>query len=187
MKIKTYCPIFSGFYEGLFDLCTEDFCEENDCNYDDLEIDYSGYQNEISKAICIEVSNYLADYVHSITFESLRSPRFYNFENDSINCLIDPNKDAIKEYIYENKEAFEKYLRENYSSCDGFISSYSNLFIDWTEDTKDFSNFSNDAHKLGSILQFISENEGISEGDIYHDVMDHIDEYEYIKIKQDEQ
>jgi hypothetical protein len=184
MKIQTDAPIFTGFYESIFDLDTENFCEDNDCQYDSLDIDYKSYQTDVAKAICQEVGKQMSDFIGSIKFESLESPKYYNYSNDSINVLIDPNKETISNYIYENKEAFCKYLKENYTSCDGFASYHSNSFDEWECLTKNFRSFKVHSHYLGSVLQFIAENEGITEGDLYHNVMESIDEYEYIKIKE---
>lgn len=186
MKIKTYLPIFTGFYESIFDLDTTDFCEENDCQYDDLEIDYNAYNTAVSKQLCKVVGEVMSDFIGIIKFESLQSPKFYNYESDSINVLIGPIKENISNYIYEHKEEFCKYLKENYSSCDGFISSHSNSFDEWECLTKNFRSFKVHNHYLGSILEFIAQNEGITESDIYWDVMESIDTYEYITLKTEE-
>jgi hypothetical protein len=184
MKVSTYCPIFEGFYESIFDLDTENFCEENDCQYDDLEIDYKKYQTDVAKAICQEVGKQMSDFIGTIKFESLESPKQYNFESDSIYVLIGAIKENISNYIYEHKNQFCKYLRDNYTSCDGFISSHSNSFDEWECLTKNFRSFKVHTHYLGSVLQFIAENEEITEEDLYYNVMEQINEYEYIKIKQ---
>jgi hypothetical protein len=184
MKIQTYLPVFTGFYESLFDLDTDNFCEEHDCSYDDLEIDYNGYMIAVSKSLCIEVGRQMSDFIGTIKFESLESPKYYNYSNDSINVLIGPIKENISNYIYEHKDEFCKYLRDNYTSCDGFVSSHSNSFDEWEQLTKNFRSFKVHTHYLGSVLQFIAENEEITEEDLYYNVMEQIDEYEYIKIKQ---
>ena len=138
----------------------------------------------VSKSLCIEVGRQMSDFIGTIKFESLESPKYYNYSNDSINVLIDPNKETISNYIYEHKDEFCKYLRDNYTSCDGFVSSHSNSFDEWECLTKNFRSFKIHSHYLGSVLQFIAENEEITEEDLYYNVMEQIDEYEYIKIKQ---
>lgn len=181
MRTKTYLPIFTGFYESIFDLDPNEVLYENESlTYDDLTIDYQSYNIEVSKQLCNVIADKLSDFVHDIKFERLVSPKYYNFSNDSIDVLIDYNKQAIQEYIYENQEAFEKYLKQNYTSCDGFISSFSNSFEEWEKLTKKFKNFRADAHLLGSILQFISENEEITECDLYSEVMEGVDTLKYI-------
>ncbi len=186
MKIQTYLPVFTGFYESLFDLDTDNFCEEHDCSYDDLEIDYNAYHLAVSKQLCKVVGDYMSDFIGTIKFESLKSPKYYNFENDSINVLIGPIKENISNYIYEHKEEFCKYLKENYSSCDGFISHHSNSFDEWEQLTKNFRSFKVHTHYLGSILEFIAQNEEITEGSIYYDVMESIDTWEFITLKTEE-
>ena len=106
----------------------------------------------------------MSDFIGSIKFESLQSPKYYNYESDSINVLIEPNKENISNYIYENKEEFCKYLKENYTSCDGFISSYTNDPEEWLE------GWHEDSHKVGSVLQFICRNEDMEEPMYFDDL-----------------
>jgi hypothetical protein len=99
----------------------------------------------------------LSDFVSSIEFEKISSPKYYNFENDAIHCEIDFNEESVMNYLNENKDAFSTYIRERYSSRDGFISFYENNAEEWLEGWQE------DNHKVGSVLQFICENEGFEE------------------------
>lgn len=161
MKTKTYLPLFSGFYGSHWD--EPDFYGEeeifdipNDTTYDDF-VDWDAYHNHIAKEMCNEVECLLSDFVTNIEFESIRSPKYYNFENDSINCEIEFNDKAIEQYIQDNFSLFKDYIKLMYTSRDGFISSYSNDATEWLEDWKE------DQHKVGSILEFICTNEGYEE------------------------
>ena len=58
--------------------------------------------------------------------------------------------------------AFEDYLKR-YKSYDGFISRYSHYVSDW----KVTNELLNHSHKLGSVLDFIALNEGVSEDSMY--------------------
>ena len=55
-------------------------------------------------------------------------------------------------------------MLDNYKSYDGFISSY-DCFPD-SDDWNDY-NIINGKHQLGSALNFIAENEGINELDMW--------------------
>jgi hypothetical protein len=186
--IKTFCPNFNGFYNSIYDYDYDNVKynineireEKNLLPIDDFEIDFKKYAKDVSEKYCEVMQNVLKDYVNSIVFENVHSPKEYNYYNDSINCTIDIKYDVIKEYIYNNIDAFNKYLKNNFTSCDGFISFYGNTFESWKDDTKDFIEY---GKEIGYILEFIYNN--IFDVDdnlnIYEIVMNHIDTLEYIE------
>lgn len=127
---KTLVQIpFQGFYESVhdanFDSCIESELEHLDLNYDDCEIN-------------IERSAYAVQYVEAIRneynfnfleFESLSSPREYNFETDRIFAYADLNE--LIELLMVNKDGFKTWLLKRMASRDGFIPHYSNVLLDW--------------------------------------------------------
>ena len=177
-KVKTFLPLFSGFYGTIFESYEENELEyineirkENGLeplDYDEVEFDCEGYRKAAAYACCKFVEGELKDLglVENIVFENIYSPNYYNFGNDSINCEIWVKPEKLSEYVNENVEVFTKYLKENYSSRDGFISSHSNDFEEWKEETKNFTTFE-DTHKLGAILGCVLENEDIKESYMY--------------------
>lgn len=63
-------------------------------------------------------------------FESLHSPKFYNFQTDIIFAHI--STDEIKRiYSLVNKDDFEEVAKEWFTSCPGFISFYSPNIETW--------------------------------------------------------
>jgi hypothetical protein len=161
MKTKTYLPLFSGFYnshwdEPCFDGEEEIFDLPKGMYFEEF-IDWTKYHEHIAKEMCNEVQYLLSDFVSDIEFEKISSPKYYNFENDSIHCEIDFNEEKVMEYLNENQDAFSTYIKNNYTSRDGFISSYENNASEWLHE------WQNDSHKVGSVLQFICENEGFEE------------------------
>ena len=187
-KIKTFLPVFNGFYESIWQFdddmvlynINEDRQEKglSEIDFDNLEINNAEYEKDVSIAFCEVLEKELSDYVKSITFENLYSPKQYNFSTDSINCEIEPDADAISAFIYKNKDAFCEYLKENYTGCDGFIPSYSNAFDVWANNTLGFKSFNCNGHYLGSILQFICNILDIN--DLYEAVKSEIYEGDYI-------
>jgi len=154
MKIKTYLPIFTGFYNTIFDI-PEDI--------QDIEsIDYKKYENDVSNQLCEIVENELSNFIKDIEFIKVDSPKYYNYSNDTIDCIITPKKQAILSYIKQNYNNWCKYLKDNYTSYDGFISHYDNNpnSEDWNLD----SLFKK--HQLCSVLNFIAKNENITEFDL---------------------
>jgi len=180
---KTYLPVFTGFYNTIFQANNED-CEIDDINmhrrnknmneisFDDCNFNYVEYHEEISKCVTEYLHNELKEIniVDSIKFEALYSPREYNFHNDSINVeinLTDDNIKTIKKYLYDNIDLYRQYLKDNYTSCSGFISYFPNHLEGWQELTKDFTEYTDKMHVLGSILEFICEMEEINTDTMY--------------------
>lgn len=165
-EYQTWLPKFNGFYgSGLIG--------DNDLNYllfDDpgvvakehLDwitnavydyIDYSDYQLELSQVICDCIGSELIEQipaVKSVEFETLQSPREYNFSNDSINIKIKCVylDDIVKACL--KRENFVEYIHDRYTSYDGFMSFYENDIDKWIETLDDDID-----HKLGSMLEFL--------------------------------
>ena len=180
--IETYLPIFNGFYGTLFETHGEDE-EINDINqqreengfseidFSDCKFDYKEYEKRVAEK-CTEVIEFELNEILKIRmnfeFQSVISPREYNFTNDSINIEVKiEDLNSIKDYLRENQENFGEYLRENYTSYDGFISSWSNNPAIWFSylDKEDRME-----HVLGSVMNFILINEGYEVIDLYHNL-----------------
>jgi len=168
-KIDTYLPVFPGFYNTIFESDESDviYRINNDrgakklqpLKFDQIEFDYENYENEVAKDCCsfIEYELNRLNFITSIHFQSISSPREYNFSNDSINISVELSEDnikRIKQYLFENIKAFKDYIEKRYTSCSGFISSYSNDHTEWLAEIDEALFHS---HKLGSILNFICE------------------------------
>ena len=187
-QIKTYLPLFSGFYNTLWDHEIDSYEQEQEyggsvfdklkidiskldlnCVELPINIDYAKYHEAMSKAIVDGVNNLIEIDGLSFEYESLSSPREYNFSNDSINVIANIKAAGkfhkfIVSYLNQNAEAWGGYLEDRYSSCDGFISSYPNTISGWKDETSNYTEL--DGHYLGSILEFYCNNEGIDEQDI---------------------
>lgn len=177
MKVETFLPIFSGFYGTRYE-APDPYPEDKPeyvRNEKECEVDYSEYTDRMSKAVTANVESELSDFVHSITFQRLRSPKYYNFANDAIDVEIEPNVSAIRQYVADNYEAFAEFIRERYTSRSGFISHYSNDPDTWVNEyTEGLTNFSNNGHHLGTILEFIAQNEGVTDVTVFPDNEYHI-------------
>ena len=154
---KTLVKIpFSGFYnsthDGIIDSaleyeseCYTDSEKANDIILDVLNINhYDKIREELSK-VFVESINELFWYEYDIKlnleFDSLKSPRFYNYSTDEIYCYID--NDKINELIalLDNENDFIEVLKDKYQSRDGFIVFDSTL---QAIDNKDYSLFFSD-------------------------------------------
>ena len=182
-SIPTWLPIYSGNYgtiwedapneEREIDWINEQRAEKNlnPIEFDDIEFNYADFYNDLAELITDEIENELKEFVYSVKFNKLESPREYNFTNDSIHCEIKPKIKAIREYIESNFDKWSKYLKDNYTSYDGFYSHHSNSS---ESDEWQIDKACKDRHKLGAILNFIGLNEGIDEWDIYDNVIGNV-------------
>ena len=170
MKTETFLPGFSGFYGTIHEfnenaIQSDDIVERLDeehvldipssIDLDDLyEVDYEQYQKDYVEAYTDVIEEFFNDNGLKVkfTFQSVVSPKYYNFSNDSINIECDYEPSDIIDLIEENFEAFQKYIEESYTSRDGFSSSYSNDADEWMNGIRE-DGFGD--HELGACLEFI--------------------------------
>ena len=112
-KFDTYLPLFSGFYYGMFD---SDYLEEMeyewvneqrankrlepiDC---DLEFDYREYRNDVGESCCSSLEYIFEPFTLRVKFQSISSPQYYNYSNDSINCEIELDVLELQKYMEEH-------------------------------------------------------------------------------------
>jgi hypothetical protein len=166
--IKTYLPQFAGFYGSLFGAVIEDqeerILEDENLTSDEVDFDYSQVRTAITKE-CVGVFedafNRDMGTDLKVTFDYIYSPKFYNFENDSINVSIQFSSgdfERIKNTLIANALEVAKELKERYSTRPGFISFTSTDFTDWMEDLqKEHENEEEDSHKWGAILDILCD------------------------------
>lgn len=171
LNIKSWLPIFSGFYGTIWDNSENnselEYLREQGLTDEELEELSSlkcydegirDYQDGITR----ELTNFIGQdliklgMLKSIKYERIVSPKYYS--NDSVNVtdtLTKKNQKAIKDYLANHFDAWRKYLQEYYTSCSGFISHYDNdpLLDDWRDDAI-FAE-----HQLGQVYNFILNNE----------------------------
>lgn len=176
-NIESYLPVFTGFYETIFQ-ADEEQVIESPYKYDDYDFDYTGYQIQVAKECCDAIENKLEDIGNfdiKIKYQDIISTKYYNFANDTVNVKYILSKNSSKEidkYLSYHIDAFTNYIKDHYTSRDGFNSSYSNDVIVWlNEYLNDSQQLS---HVFGSILEFILTNEKYSDYDLYGDISGNI-------------
>ena len=91
------------------------------------DIDYQETYKSYIDNYCSELSDFILDeFKIDIDFEnlSLNSPRFYNFETDTIDCEVNKDKvEKLNTYFLKDKD-FIQYLNKRTKSYSGFISFY---------------------------------------------------------------
>ena len=175
ITVGTWLPCFPGFYETFL---TPDESQELEYIDDtrrelgligrvgDYALDSSitfkvaEYEEEVAKRYTNLVEAKLKEYIPSIAikYQSIVSPKEYNFATDSVNIEVTLNPDDLFEYITRHLKEFQEHIKEKYTSYDGFISHYSSSYLDWLESWKDTVKHE---HQLGAMLQFVLHNEGV--------------------------
>lgn len=131
---------FSGFYNSLHDSSLDDALDQmfsdhatgctvnhklRDRAFDACQwgLVHANYAAAYATALARE-------FKIALTFESLKSPREYNFETDRIICEI--SLDEVKRLRAETSEKpFRDLARERFTSCSGFVSFYEPDVDDW--------------------------------------------------------
>jgi hypothetical protein len=156
---QTWCPLFPGFYWSVFEYDKEErdiesYNEEykTDYDYDDFDWDYADYHKRVSIAFVNKLESELKYYLPDIEigFEELRSPREYNFANDSINVIVRLDLKDLLKLISDRKEAATKHFKDTYTSYDVFISFHSNDVNDWLDKAYIMEK---PEHRIGALLE----------------------------------
>jgi len=176
--IKSYLPVFEGFYGSIFESdSAEDDVFENleedgiEIEYGGIEFHYKDYMDRVSTACIGSIEQYLKHdgFELTIDFEKVYSPREYNFSNDVIYCTYKLKNKEFKrfvDYCKENIKEFETYLDEKYSSRSGFHSFFSTESYMWF---KEYLKEGSDKFEraFAGVLEFYLKNEGYTVFDMY--------------------
>lgn len=121
---------FSGFYYSIHDLMMD-----NELEYYPLDIQDKLFDSINWHAVRLEYAKeYCKQFAHKfgldITFESLSSPKYYNYQTDRIFAHI---SESEVQRIFGNTQKIylEKTCSEMFTSRDGFISFYDADYRTW--------------------------------------------------------
>ena len=153
MKNKTIATIpFQGFYDSLYSHAIDSEIENSiDYYYKEYELTEAqrdtlanGYLEKNTGEFYYNVAkDYAEAFIYEIEketgltlnarFESMESPREYNFQTDRIFIeLPETSAVAFVNYILANhKEELEKLIAQRFTSRDGFWSNYDNTLEAW--------------------------------------------------------
>jgi hypothetical protein len=132
---------FSGFYNSYHDAELDSTLEqmfsdrETGCqrntdleNYMSDSCDWRQVHTEYAKAYAVAFGSEFK--IEGLEFESLSCPKEYNFSTDRIFAVV-PDSELARILAAVEPVAFRALIRARFTSCDGFISSYSNDLDDW--------------------------------------------------------
>lgn len=152
MKISIELPFFPGFYESDLENsdtsywaikeeleyyttdCVEEHPEYAKLTEDDLDFDYRGYEKELIDGFVEGFRSYAPDFVESVEFDEMVSPKYYNYSTDRIFAyveLADDWKDKVRAFMSENYEWLKDRIKKDWTSYDGFTSFMENDIREW--------------------------------------------------------
>ena len=176
---------FSGFYEskwsGELDNVENNFIEneaEDDDTLDESEVSvlvdkFRQYETQM-QYVAKKYVGYFNDKFKEefgialgLRFESLKSPREYNFSTDIIYAHID--EEVVRRLLDDLEESkLSDMIRERFTSCDGFISFYPNRIDRWKDKPIEEWNY----NEVGTILEaYVAQVEDF-EWDVYYTMCD---------------
>jgi len=144
---------FSGFYNSIHDSeldCTLPlmFTDDSGNSYDGVVMraynacDWGAVHRAYAAEYC---SAFAHEYKLALSFESLQSPREYNFTTDRIFATIEESE-ARRILAATAPDVLAAVAKESFTSRDGFCSFYSPDVADWG----DVSNW--DHNQLGAMI-----------------------------------
>ena len=142
--------IFQGFYESeLYNSDTEFYFNDGEDIEREIK-DWKGFTTAVAQDCAEGLWQYLeqkTEIIKSIEYKGLYSPKYYNFETDKLELVIDCDIEALKTYCFkDNCGLFDLYLYENFTSYDGFISFVPN-------NVKEFmSKYEDDTERLLNVM-----------------------------------
>lgn len=181
--------IFEGFYESnlynsdsLYWITQTDreegYLKENE----EYDIDFEKFTDSVAKFAVEElkeVINQNDNIIKSMKYKRLYSPRYYNFETDSLLIDIDVNIKNLKNYCFRiHKNDFNQYLKDNFTSYDGFISFIENNICTFKEQYKTDKNKCLNVMIEYYLLTCIYDTFNLSNIDNYYETIYHNNLYE---------
>ena len=161
MMLKTTIP-FSGCYESLHD-SEIDRAVESAFQDDTGEVSDHGLEllnklwgeinvHPVRRAYAAAYAGKFAEEfkIDGLIFETMVSPREYNFTTDRIFCLM-PLDTAERLYAGVNKSDFREHVKRRFTSRDGFASFYSGNLDEWPVELSEW-----DHNQIGALLEFLA-------------------------------
>lgn len=169
---------FSGFYESihnsqidyiLWESVFTDYatgCNNND-NLSNLAYDAIKWRELFNDYAKQYAEHFAHEFELKIEFESLSSPREYNFSTDRIFCTIDDNE-IMRIWRETKPAAMIDQVKKMFTSYDGFNSFYSNDFNEWANSPLEYDH--NELYCL--LLAWLNSNHNFELSDFEYSFID---------------
>lgn len=198
---KSYLPIFTGFYNGLFatDYMLENaidmYNNEHDADFTYIDYNSEEFKKDFGKLATEKVQDALTsilksnnEYTFGLEFESVWSPNAYNYATDEIQITInfdDNFLEIVKKYLTTNKENFGSYLERRYG--DGLRGCIYWMFNEskdpnfWINELSNVQGWKENKIDFSAVLDFILKNENYNADSLYWEISDTgFDLYDYL-------
>lgn len=164
-KVKTWLPLFPGFYETDFstNLAIEQIWNDAEAERDAqglesideqmIEFDEEEYQKEVALHSIEYIENHFEQIELLIKFEKIIYPKEYNFRNDSIKVEMEFDLDKFKNLVYDHEVQLDMHIKEVYAHS----VVYPNFPKNFKELEKHTNRFTEDldGYLMGAILSMI--------------------------------
>lgn len=183
MEIKTWLPVFQGFYNTMWEPDLDQVFQETVLNREELDEYYRAeqsrnenevYEEDVAQscvgAIAYELKN--LDMIEGLDYEAIRRPKEYNFVNDSINITVRLSHDnihTIKIFLLNNYKAWGEYLKDNFTSRSGFHSFHENTPEGEQWDLDSLLRNTDNTFDLGAVFEFVLQVLGYDADSLYQD------------------
>ena len=136
-------PFFPGFYYSIYSSSDAfenaiELSKEDDENFDESKVDFDDnrYNETCAKLYCMALIDecVLPDFVESLEFLRVLSPKYYNYSTDKIECkitLADGWENEMRKFIAEHYDWLQDKITNDWTSCSGFISFIENDLEKW--------------------------------------------------------
>ena len=179
-------PFFKGFYDNSVFSSTNafesaiEYEKETDETFDESKVDFDTkrYMETCAKLYCMALvdEGIMPDFVESVEFLRVVSPKYYNYSTDRIECkitLADGWETAMREFIADHREWLQSVIGSDWTSCSGFLSFIDNDLETWEKHLFE----ENDVQYIEIMLTYMAEYELGSEqieSRLYYGVFENI-------------
>jgi hypothetical protein len=92
------------------------------------------------------------EFISSLRFYSIYSPRTYNHRTDEAEMGVEYDHEGLWKRLEQSGDKFNEYLKKNFTSYDGFMSFTSNSFEEFKEEYHKYR-----TQEVGAALAYVNE------------------------------
>jgi hypothetical protein len=189
LTVPSYLPFFSGFYNTAFsaDDSLYEYERENGLSDSDYTFDSKSYEKDVCERFSALLPNFVP-FIVKCEYETVISPKYYNYTNDSCNVQITFDVEKINAFVIENKAEIIDYYNKNgnkYRRKWGYLDSFKSFIYPSFISAEYSDEFINEllsgileaADDNDDFLQFVCDFFAFKHGDLENNIWCDIDIY----------
>ena len=157
VTIDTLVPWFPGFYETPLE-------------------HYEQHKDEVGQLWVDAINDAVSEALPSLSYsyQSIHSPKYYNFETDSVYASATFNKAELAQYLKDHMDHFAAFAGEHFKSYDGYMSFVPDRAEEYIADFEEAQGNELNRYLQGIVEFAITETNDIDKirESFYYDVMD---------------